>query len=55
MPQDDSTTGAVSAGGGTSTVRLGDAAQLQPGQHVGHYKVLEQIGVGGVIERLTRA
>ncbi len=46
MPEDDSTTGAVSAGGGTSTVRP-DGAQLQPGQRIGHYKILEQIGEGG--------
>ena len=47
MPEDDPTTEPVSAGGGTSTVRLGDAAQLQPGQRIGHYKILEQIGEGG--------
>ena len=46
MPEDDSSTGAVSAGGGTSTVRA-DGAQLQPGQRIGHYKILEQIGEGG--------
>ena len=46
MPEDDSSTGAVSAGGGTSTVRS-DGAQLQPGQRIGHYKILEQIGEGG--------
>ncbi len=47
MPQDDSRTGAVSAGGWIETVRLGDAAQLRPGQRIGHYKILEQIGEGG--------
>ncbi len=47
MPQDDSTTGEVSAGGLIETVRLGDAAQLRPGQRIGHYKILEQIGEGG--------
>ena len=31
MPVDDSSSGAVSAGGGISTVRLGDVAQLRPG------------------------
>ncbi len=28
-------------------MRLGDAAQLRPGQRSGHYKILEQIGEGG--------
>ncbi len=46
MPEDDSRTGAVSAGRSTSTVRA-DGAQLQPGHRIGHYKILEQIGEGG--------
>ncbi len=45
MPQDDSTTGAVSGSGATLTVRA-DGAQLRPGQRIGHYKILEQIGEG---------
>ena len=46
MSDDDPATDPVSRGGGTSTVRS-DGAQLQPGQRIGHYKILEQIGEGG--------
>ena len=45
MPEDDPTNDPVSRGG-TSTVRSG-GAQLQSGQRIGHYKILEQIGEGG--------
>ncbi len=45
MPEDDPTTDPVSRDG-ASTVRS-DGAQLQPGQRIGHYKILEQIGEGG--------
>ena len=46
MPEDDPTTDPGPPGEGTSTVRA-DPAQLRPGQHIGHYKILEQIGEGG--------
>ncbi len=45
MPEDDPSTDPVSRGG-TSTVRA-DGAQLQAGERIGHYKILEQIGEGG--------
>ncbi len=46
MPEDDPTTDPGPPGEGTSTVRA-DPAQLRPGQHIGRYKILEQIGEGG--------
>ena len=45
MSKDDPTTDPVPRDG-TSTVRS-DGAQLQSGQRIGHYKILEQIGEGG--------
>ena len=45
MPEDDPTTDPVSRDD-TSTVRS-DPAQLQAGQRIGHYKILEQLGEGG--------
>ncbi len=45
MSDDDPTTDPVSRDG-TSTVRA-DGAQLRPGQRIGHYQILEQIGEGG--------
>ena len=45
MPEDDPATDPVLRGG-TPTVRP-DAAELQAGQRIGHYKILEQVGEGG--------
>ena len=46
MPEDDPIVDPAPVAGGTSTVRS-DGAQLQSGQRIGHYKILEQIGEGG--------
>ena len=45
MPKDDPTSDSIPRGD-TSTVRP-DPSQLQAGQRIGHYKILEQIGEGG--------
>ena len=48
MHEDEPTIGQAPSGGDASTVRPAEgASQLRPGDQVGRYKILEQIGEGG--------